>query len=175
MSYSRNNAKNNNNNKQSIVMHCKVCESARKSPAVVASHFPKNRSGITICPTLLEQECRQCGRRGHTVKYCTYVQDDLWVAKQEEEYAANEKRQNKLNKQAAVKFSREMAKSFDMLFESSDEEEEAEAKKQLAKQQAKEAKEAKKKAKEEQQVKQHIVKLNWATAESDSSGDEEEE
>jgi hypothetical protein len=174
MSYSRNNAKNNNNNKQSIVMHCKVCESARKSPAVVASHFPKNRNGITICPTLLEQECRQCGRRGHTVKYCTYVQDDLWVAKQEEEYAANEKRQNKLNKQAAVKFSREMAKSFDMLFESSDdeeEEEEAEAKKQLAKQQAKEAK----KAKELQQVKQHIVKLNWATAESDSSGDEEEE
>jgi hypothetical protein len=170
MSYSRNNAKNNNN-KQSIVMHCKVCESARKSPAVVASHFPKNRSGITICPTLLEQECRQCGRRGHTVKYCTYVQDDLWVAKQEEEYAANEKRQNKLNKQAAVKFSREMAKSFDMLFESSDDEEEEEAKKQLAKQQAKEAK----KAKEEQQVKQHIVKLNWATAESDSSGDEEEE
>lgn len=49
---------------------CKVCRDAGKSSSVFNSHFTKDRQGNTICPTLLNQECRWCREKGHTVKYC---------------------------------------------------------------------------------------------------------
>ena len=49
---------------------CAVCKAAGKSEAVVASHWPKDAEGKTICPTLLAQECRYCHKFGHTTKYC---------------------------------------------------------------------------------------------------------
>jgi hypothetical protein len=49
---------------------CAVCKAAGKSEAIVASHWPKDAAGATICPTLLAQECRYCHKFGHTTKYC---------------------------------------------------------------------------------------------------------
>ena len=103
-------------------MHCKVCESAKKPMSIVTSHFPKNKDGFTICPTLLSQECRYCNKKGHTVKYCsrkTKDEDNTWVLQQERKYAS-EKANEKANKKAA----KLLLASFDALYESSDEEKE---------------------------------------------------
>ena len=48
---------------------CKVCQDAGKSEAEYTSHNVREPRG-TQCPTLLAQECRNCYRRGHTIKYC---------------------------------------------------------------------------------------------------------
>lgn len=53
-----------------ISMKCKVCADANKPMSVITSHFTKNKSGVVICPTLLDQECRYCKNKGHTIKYC---------------------------------------------------------------------------------------------------------
>ena len=49
---------------------CKVCMDAGKSAQEYGSHWPKDKDGVTVCPTLLSQECRYCEEMGHTVKYC---------------------------------------------------------------------------------------------------------
>ena len=43
---------------------------AGKPETEFSSHWPKDTKGNTICPTLLDQECRFCHQKGHTVKYC---------------------------------------------------------------------------------------------------------
>ena len=48
---------------------CKVCQDAGKSEAEYTSHNVREPRG-TQCPTLLAQECRNCYKRGHTIKYC---------------------------------------------------------------------------------------------------------
>jgi hypothetical protein len=53
---------------------CKVCFDAGKSEEVYNSHFVRtspNPSAQVCCPTLLGQECRRCGKKGHTVSRCT--------------------------------------------------------------------------------------------------------
>ena len=55
---------------------CKVCKDAGKTEAEFSSHWPKDAAGNTICPTLLEQDCRYCGEAGHTVKYCKRLEKD---------------------------------------------------------------------------------------------------
>jgi hypothetical protein len=49
---------------------CKVCKDAGKTELEYGNHWPKDSNGKTVCPTLLAQECRYCGKSGHTVKYC---------------------------------------------------------------------------------------------------------
>lgn len=52
---------------------CKVCKDSGKSEQVYSSHFPRESSdpnSKVICPTLLAMECRGCGKKGHTIKYC---------------------------------------------------------------------------------------------------------
>jgi len=51
-----------NNNK------CIVCKAAGKSDNL--DHWIRNDKGTVVCPTLLEQNCRHCGQKGHTPKYC---------------------------------------------------------------------------------------------------------
>jgi len=51
---------------------CKVCKDAGKSDF---NHWVKDRSGATICPTLLSLECRFCFGSGHTVKYCPTLKE----------------------------------------------------------------------------------------------------
>lgn len=164
-------------------MHCKVCESAGKSDKEIRSHYPKNRDGFTVCPTLLSQECRYCNKKGHTIKYCskkTKDSDNTWILQQERQYA-NEK----ANKKAA----KILLASFDALYESSDDEVEVEVVVPQQKEirstkymdallQAKpvEAKqvEAKPIIAKTPKMPKIVAKLNWATADTDSEGDDSE-
>ena len=70
-----------NTNKNSTVARnapkkpfCKVCFDAGKSEEMYSSHFVRaspNPTAQVCCPTLLGQECRRCGKKGHTVSRCT--------------------------------------------------------------------------------------------------------
>jgi hypothetical protein len=137
-------------------MHCKVCEDAGKPKSMITSHYPKNRDGFTVCPTLLSQECRNCLKNGHTVKYCTAIQKTNPLKDELNQYK---------NKKAAKQLMVDVARAFDALYESSDDEEEEEPVKEPVKPVVSWA----------SMVKQNRPKLDWATAETDSEGDEEEE
>jgi hypothetical protein len=71
----------NNRNVKSVVNAarkpcCKVCKDAGKTESEFSSHWPRDTEGKTICPTLLAQDCRYCGKAGHTVKYCHKLEKD---------------------------------------------------------------------------------------------------
>jgi hypothetical protein len=55
---------------KTISMNCKVCKDAGKSEKEYTSHQPRDRDGKTTCPLLLSLNCRKCGKKGHTIKYC---------------------------------------------------------------------------------------------------------
>ena len=61
---------NISNTKPVYKTFCKVCQDAGKSEKEFTNHSVRDKSGKTICPTLLAQECRHCYKNGHTVKYC---------------------------------------------------------------------------------------------------------
>jgi hypothetical protein len=63
-------------NKAVVTPCCKVCKDAGKSAREYGSHWPKDKDGATVCPTLLSQECRYCYVSGHTVKYCKVLEKD---------------------------------------------------------------------------------------------------
>jgi len=53
---------------------CKVCRDAGKTEKEYNSHFVKDQTGPNgkvVCPTLLNQSCRICGKTGHTSSYCS--------------------------------------------------------------------------------------------------------
>jgi hypothetical protein len=50
--------------------HCKVCYQAGFGQEVYSSHFTKV-DGEILCPTILNNPCHRCGKKGHTPKYCT--------------------------------------------------------------------------------------------------------
>jgi hypothetical protein len=50
--------------------NCKVCRDAGKSEQEYSSHWVRDKTGRVTCPTLLSQQCRNCGKSGHTIKYC---------------------------------------------------------------------------------------------------------
>ncbi len=140
-------------------MHCKVCESAKKSPAVIASHFPKNRDGFTVCPTLLAQQCRGCGKKGHTIGYCTLKQEPTLVEKVPRMKESIQKTNPKTKVQSV----------YDALYVS-DAEEDAEEEADVV---VKEKKNKPEKTLKEKTVKSEPKKFCWATAESDSSGSDD--
>ena len=52
---------------------CKVCFDAGKPETEYTSHYPRSApgpDGKLVCPTLLNQSCLTCGRKGHTSSYC---------------------------------------------------------------------------------------------------------
>ena len=57
----------NNNSKKP---YCKVCHDAGKPESEYTSHWVKDLTGKTTCPTLLDTECRYCYKLGHTAKFC---------------------------------------------------------------------------------------------------------
>jgi len=125
------------------------------SPAIIASHFPKNK-GVTVCPTLLAIQCRGCGKRGHTISYCkptTLSKETTLVAKPKETKSKETKKETKPKT------------AYDSLYMSDDDD----ATVVIQIQEPKEKKE--KKAKTVGPAK----KFCWATAESESSGSDEEE
>jgi hypothetical protein len=70
---------NNNNSKSATATiaatpFCKVCRDAGKNEKEYTSHFVKDQpgpNGKVVCPTLLNQACRICGKTGHTSSYCS--------------------------------------------------------------------------------------------------------
>jgi len=56
---------------------CKVCQDAGKSEQEYTNHSVRDKSGKTVCPTLLSQCCRNCGKNGHTVKYCALLKEPV--------------------------------------------------------------------------------------------------
>ena len=100
---------------------CKVCKDAGKSEV---GHWPKDKAGVTICPTLLAQNCRYCLKAGHTVKYCQVLADKK---KQDEKRMKDSARQVKQAeaKKAEAKTKKAPVNVFASLEEySSDEEDE---------------------------------------------------
>ena len=54
--------------------YCKVCHDAGCSRTDYTSHYVKDQpgpDGKVVCPTLLNQACRICGKTGHTSSYCS--------------------------------------------------------------------------------------------------------
>lgn len=56
---------------------CKVCRDAGKSQQEYSSHWVRGKTGKVTCPTLLSQNCRNCGEIGHTIKYCKVATTSL--------------------------------------------------------------------------------------------------
>jgi hypothetical protein len=57
-----------------VTPFCKVCRDAGKTEKEYTSHFVKDQpgpNGKVVCPTLLNQACRICGKTGHTSSYCS--------------------------------------------------------------------------------------------------------
>ena len=68
-------SKSNNNNSARknvtiIKPFCKVCKDSGLPETLYSNHWVKNRDGNVTCPTLLGQNCRCCGKNGHTVSHC---------------------------------------------------------------------------------------------------------
>lgn len=60
----------NTKNISSKKAYCKVCHDAGKPESEYTSHWVKDLTGNTTCPTLLNTECRYCFKLGHTAKFC---------------------------------------------------------------------------------------------------------
>jgi len=55
---------------------CKVCQDSGKTESEYTSHNvreTKDPNSRLLCPTLLALECRNCFKKGHTVKYCSLL------------------------------------------------------------------------------------------------------
>ena len=62
------------NNTAATGPYCKVCHDAGCSRTEYTSHYVKDQpgpDGKVVCPTLLNQACRICGKTGHTSSYCS--------------------------------------------------------------------------------------------------------
>ena len=110
---------------------CPVCKDAGKPEKEYTSHFVRDKpgpDGKTICPLLLSLNCRKCGKKGHTFKYCKV---NVKETRQEQARPEQEKkRPNTIQKGKFVS-----------LAESSDEEEEGEEKERQEEKEGQEEKE----------------------------------
>jgi len=69
----------------SYKMFCKVCQDSGKTEKEYTNHNVRDlKNGNTTCPTLLAQQCKNCFKHGHTVKYCKRVEPVYQVAKKAE-------------------------------------------------------------------------------------------
>jgi hypothetical protein len=97
---------------------CKVCQDSGKTEPEYTSHNVRDKCGKTMCPTLLALECRNCFKKGHTVKYCPLLQQQVKAEAKDLARAAYEP----VKPKAAPK-----SKNVFMILESDSEEEEEEA------------------------------------------------
>ena len=66
---------------QAYKTFCKVCQDSGKSEKEFTSHNVRDRTGKTVCPVLLAQECRSCFKHGHTIKYCPLLKEKAQPAR----------------------------------------------------------------------------------------------
>lgn len=99
-------------NTHTVKPFCKVCHDAGKKESEYTNHFVKSEpgpSGVVVCPTLLNQECRYCLKKGHTVKFCSTLaqqEKNKDVKKNTEHKPVFEKKTNP-NRFAALDFHEE--------------------------------------------------------------------
>jgi hypothetical protein len=94
--------RNNNNNKKYTTKtepkkYCKVCHDAGKSESEYQSHFIRENAepnSKVVCPTLLSLECRYCSKKGHTVKYCKFLEKDKKPSSRRQENTNNQTNKN---------------------------------------------------------------------------------
>ena len=100
-------------------MFCKVCKDAGKTETEYTSHYVKDKTGKTTCPTLLNQACKYCKQTGHTVKFCKTLKLNE-KNKRREEYFKNQhpEWQEELNSAT-----RRLGSSFAAAFDSESEDE----------------------------------------------------
>jgi hypothetical protein len=90
--------------------YCKVCQDAGKTEKEYTSHYVRtlpDRNGKTnvTCPTLLSTTCNQCGKIGHTTKFCQHHKNDIKDFKRNEYNATHKKGDDKKtinNKQSTI-------------------------------------------------------------------------
>ena len=100
-------------------MFCKVCKDAGKTETEYTSHYVKDKTGKTTCPTLLNQACKYCKQTGHTVKFCKTIKLNEKNKRRDEYYAKkNSEWQEELNSAA-----RKLGSSFAAAFDSESEDE----------------------------------------------------
>jgi hypothetical protein len=85
-------SRNNNARKP----YCKVCFDAGKPEIEYTSHWLKDRNGKTLCPTLLNTECRYCYKLGHTAKFCDILSKNNLESERRSQTAAKEKPKQKV-------------------------------------------------------------------------------
>ena len=68
--------------------YCKVCHDAGKTESEYTSHWVKDLTGKTTCPTLLSTECRYCYKLGHTAKFCDVLAKNNLKAERRAQSAA---------------------------------------------------------------------------------------
>lgn len=66
--------------------YCKICHDAGKPEKEYTNHMLKDRNGKTVCPTLLNTECRFCHKLGHTAKFCDAPKKNEKKEKERSEY-----------------------------------------------------------------------------------------
>lgn len=103
------------NNGSSRCIECVVCKAAGKSDNL--GHFIRNDKGTVVCPTLLDQNCRHCGQKGHTPKYCI-------IKKQEERQDRRATFQNIVAATDKKTTKKNVGNAFGALDDSSDDEDE---------------------------------------------------
>ena len=100
--------------------YCKVCHDAGKPESEYTSHWVKDLTGKTTCPTLLNTECRYCYKVGHTAKFC----DVLAKNNKEKEKAERRSQAAAREKPKPVPVQKKPANGFAALCDDSDSEEE---------------------------------------------------
>jgi hypothetical protein len=97
-------------------MFCKVCKDAGKTETEYTSHYVKNKTGKTTCPTLLNQACKYCKEPGHTVKFCKTLKMNEKNKRRDEFFA-------KKNSECCQATTKKLASSFATAFDSESEDE----------------------------------------------------
>ena len=217
MQRNNNNSSKKLNNTPAYKTFCKVCQDSGKLISEYTNHNVRDRSGNTVCPTLLAQECRNCYKRGHTIKYCSLLKaasepakpvkkaykepvkapirpknvfmvfdDDSESEKEEEKPIKQEKTEFPALKAATLTAPKKPVLNYGTIIEQVNNPEFALA---LAEAKEKSKALALAQAKAEEQEKAQLAaalrdsrikatagkKICWATAESDSEGDEDED
>jgi len=105
--------------------YCKVCHDAGKTELEYTSHWVKDLTGKTTCPTLLNQECRYCHKSGHTVKFCDILAQNSSVERKTQSAAAKKPAINRQTvNMKSVNKKKEMVSGFAALCYDSDSDEE---------------------------------------------------
>lgn len=120
MSFTKiNNKSNTSNSNINKKPYCKVCHDAGKEEAIYTSHYVKSEpgpKGKVVCPTLLEQVCKCCLKKGHTITYCSEIK------KQDKMDKKNNYNNNKDTSTSLVKVPK-LKNKFELLQDSDSEEE----------------------------------------------------